>query len=311
MLRLTRYRFTLRMEDPVRLPAYAGSAWRGVFGHGLKQSVCVTRLRDCTNCTLRSQCIYSYLFETPLYVGKGSNAPQPLVPDLHGLGSRYAPGESFSFEVTMIGDAARHLPSVIQAWRHSGRQGLGPHRAKFSLSRVELLDLQAEGWQQLIPRAISNASYEPWREPIALDKTALRQVRIDLTTPYRSKRDGHLVTPERFSAQGFAVALVNRVASLRKFHDPEAEAFDSGPLMHAAASLTIHEPRLRWREWQRHSSRQRTHMQMGGVTGSFTLAGEGLTGLWPVLQLGQWVHAGKGTLFGLGRYRMRPSEEHT
>jgi hypothetical protein len=311
MLRLTRYRFTLCMEDPVRLPSYAGSALRGVFGHGLRQSVCVTRLRDCNKCALCAQCVYSYLFETPLYAGKGSNAPQPLVPDLHGLGSRYAPGECFSFEITVIGEAVRHLSYVIQAWRRAGKQGLGPNRAKFSLSRVEILDLQAQGWRQLIPEAGSDAVCEPWQDPLSANKTVPRQLRIDLTTPYRGKRDGHLVTPEQFSAQGFAVALVNRVASLQQFHDRGGQPFDSLALIHAAANLTLSQARLRWREWQRHSSRQRTHMQMGGVTGSFTLGGEGLADLWPILQLGQWVHAGKSTLFGLGRYRIHPAEERT
>ena len=34
------------------------------------------------------------------------------------------------------------------------------------------------------------------------------------------------------------------------------------------------------------------------------LAGPGLGLLWPLLWQGQWVHAGKGTTFGLGAYRL-------
>jgi CRISPR/Cas system endoribonuclease Cas6 (RAMP superfamily) len=45
-------------------------------------------------------------------------------------------------------------------------------------------------------------------------------------------------------------------------------------------------------------------MKMGGVTGSFALSGDGLENLYPLLALGQWLHAGKNTSFGLGQYRM-------
>ena len=45
---------------------------------------------------------------------------------------------------------------------------------------------------------------------------------------------------------------------------------------------------------------------MGGVVGSFDLAGAALGPFWPVLWLGQWTHAGKGCSMGLGRYVLEP-----
>ena len=47
VLPLARYRLTFQVETPVHLPAYAGSAWRGVFGRALKRLVCVTREPAC------------------------------------------------------------------------------------------------------------------------------------------------------------------------------------------------------------------------------------------------------------------------
>ncbi len=61
---------------------------------------------------------------------------------------------------------------------------------------------------------------------------------------------------------------------------------------------------LRWHEWTRYSSRQHTLMELGGLLGTFELSGPDLAPLWPLLWLGQWVHAGKGTTFGLGAYRL-------
>lgn len=64
-LPLARYRFKFRAIDTVRLPDYAGSAWRGVFGRSLKKIVCVTREPRCEPCLLYRNCIYPYIFETP------------------------------------------------------------------------------------------------------------------------------------------------------------------------------------------------------------------------------------------------------
>jgi len=42
-LRLERLRFGCEALDPLRLPTYSGSAWRGLLGRSLRNSVCVTR----------------------------------------------------------------------------------------------------------------------------------------------------------------------------------------------------------------------------------------------------------------------------
>jgi hypothetical protein len=60
-LPVARYRLTFRAVDDLRLPAYAGSAWRGAFGHALKRLVCVTREPACPPCLLYRSCAYPYV----------------------------------------------------------------------------------------------------------------------------------------------------------------------------------------------------------------------------------------------------------
>jgi len=64
---------------------------------------------------------------------------------------------------------------------------------------------------------------------------------------------------------------------------------------------------VRWRDWSRYSSRQATTMKLGGLVGTCTLPQEAISAMWPLLWLGQWVHVGKATTFGLGAYRLRPA----
>jgi len=61
--------------------------------------------------------------------------------------------------------------------------------------------------------------------------------------------------------------------------------------------------RLRWTEWTRWSNRQKQEMQLSGLTGRVLLSNVSDT-LWPYIYLGQWLHAGKNSMFGLGQYHI-------
>ena len=83
-LSVGRYRLRYARRAESRFPAFAGSAWRGAFGHALKRTVCVTRLRQCPDCLLYRSCVYPYIFETPppLHAAKMRRytaAPHPFV----------------------------------------------------------------------------------------------------------------------------------------------------------------------------------------------------------------------------------------
>jgi hypothetical protein len=62
---IARYRLDLAALDELRLPAYAGSAWHGVLGYGLKRAVCMTRQPRCEGCLLAGTCVYLAIFESP------------------------------------------------------------------------------------------------------------------------------------------------------------------------------------------------------------------------------------------------------
>ena len=47
-----RYRFDFEVTVPLRLPEYAGSMIRGVFGRALRRLACMTREKDCKACPL-------------------------------------------------------------------------------------------------------------------------------------------------------------------------------------------------------------------------------------------------------------------
>jgi hypothetical protein len=111
-LSLARVRFELTALDPIRLPPYSGSAWRGLLGRSLRQAVCVTRQPRCDGCLLRAQCAYCTIFESPAtspeISRRFSALPHPFVlePKL-GAPRAVEPGQSLGLGVTLIGTACQ------------------------------------------------------------------------------------------------------------------------------------------------------------------------------------------------------------
>jgi CRISPR/Cas system endoribonuclease Cas6 (RAMP superfamily) len=71
--------------------------------------------------------------------------------------------------------------------------------------------------------------------------------------------------------------------------------------MSSAEEVTIEHNNSRWYDWQRYSTRQDTDMKLGGIIGEVTYTGE-LEQFIPLLLLGEYIHVGKNTSFGLGKY---------
>jgi hypothetical protein len=324
-LRLERLCFQVQAVDPIRLPNYSGSAWRGLLGHSLRRSVCVTRAPSCDGCLLRSHCVYSTFFETPPASAETakrySALPHPFVLEPPPAGQReHAPGETLQLGLTLIGPAGDLLPYLIHALQRAGEFGLGREGGRFRLRQVvQETGLGSDHWQPVFDA--NSGTLQPLRTaPQVLDPCPETLV-LDLLTPLRIKQDGHYVRAAQVSARGLLGTLAARVSLLTELYAPEPAAstpagshpeprtLDRSAVHAAIDQVEIEATALRWVEWTRYSSRQRTHMQLGGLLGQLRLSGPGVAPLWPLIALGQWLHLGKNTSFGLGRYRLLPAGE--
>jgi hypothetical protein len=304
--KIARFRFIFCALDPIRLPPYSGSAWRGLLGRGLRRSVCVTRQARCDGCLLIDSCLYSSFFESPGRRSgvpeRGDSVPHPFVLSIAPDAPReYAPGETLMLGINLIGDASRPLPYLVHALGQAGQRGIGQGEGRFELLRVEAEpDLGAGGWRSIHTLAQGRLDSPPevsrhWGVPPS-------SVGLRLTTPLRIKRHGRLVGPREFTADHLLRQLSRRFELLTRLY---ADPGQPVPLpVPAVSPLQLAQTRLRWRDWTRYSSRQRELMNMGGLIGELVLDGPELPALWPWLWLGQWLHLGKATSMGLGRYRL-------
>ncbi|MDI6783582.1 MAG: CRISPR system precrRNA processing endoribonuclease RAMP protein Cas6 [bacterium] len=130
-----------------------------------------------------------------------------------------------------------------------------------------------------------------------------KQVTIYFLTPTRLKYETQLATDLEFHI--FFRNLLRRISSLLYFHCETdlGKELDFKQLIEQAKQIQTIQKDLRWYDWERYSARQETKMNFGGLIGQATFTGN-LAPFLPYLKLGEYIHVGKGTSFGLGKYRM-------
>lgn len=299
-LPLSVFRFHFSVEQPVKLPPYAGSAWRGAFGAALKKTVCIVRNTPCADCLLKQSCAYPYLFETPppgdaLKMRKYTAAPHPFVLQLP---QEARDDLTYSLQTVIFGQGQRFFPYIVHALKTAGEQGLGAKRQPFLLGHIEQVNT-------VEPPAIiyQHGKLESLTAPALPGiPTMPPRIRLSIHTPMRIKQDSKNLNGVHFSFAAFFGNLLRRISMLTYFHTDTPLETDFAALMRQAKRIEFAGKNLNWYDWTRYSSRQQTEMQLGGVVGILELDLEGLEAFWPYLWLGQWTHAGKATSMGMGRY---------
>lgn len=301
---LHRYQFNCRTLAPLKFNLYAGSMLRGAFGRALRKAVCVTRGDDCKSCLLYRQCSYPKIFETPApnpsQFQNFSQIPNAFIIEPPPLGKRWLqPGDVFSFNMLLIGKAVVDLPIVIHAWQKALKAGLGAEHATVELENVIFEPGQAA--EQLIYPIGPDQKLAPspnFQLPTLADTHSLT---LELITPLRIQQQGRVLSQD-LTAKDFLNALVRRYYLLAEFHSDHYQPPDFRQLSEQAAAIRI-DHQINWCEWERYSHRQQQAMTFGGVIGTLRLEGE-LAPFLSLLQIGQWLHVGNKTTFGMGRYQL-------
>jgi hypothetical protein len=310
MLPLARYRFHLCATTPLNLPEWPGSVLRGAFGHTLRKLACMTRQKECQGCPLYGTCPYPAIFAPPPVAHRlqhFSQPPAPYVIEPAGWGARHlAAGESHHFDMVLVGRALRELPLIALAWRHALQGGIGPGDGRAELTAIGQIALDGGEHTVYTPES---GNFREHQTPAPQPPVATDSIALDLLSPLRLQENGRALPPNRLTAEVLLMASVRRASLMAEFHGACAPGWNFSALKIAAAAVDS-EKQLKWREWTRRSSRQQKLMQLGGVVGRWTLRGN-LAPFLPALHLGQWLHIGKETVFGLGRYALIHNPAHS
>ena len=310
----SRFIFTIKGETALFLPVYKGSTLRGGFGHAFRRVVCVFKGKECMDCLLKQQCVYSWVFETPIPNGaemmkKYTAAPHPFViePSVEEQ-EIYQAREEMSFGLVLIGRAVDYLPYFIYAFEELGHIGIGKGKGKYQLVEVaeeSPLVKVKDARRKVIYRGHDKmlaASITPVQWPDIIDSPppAGSKIRLTFFTPTRLKYENSLTKDLEFHV--FFRNLLRRISLLSYFHcGQKLDDSRFKDLIEQATKVKTINRTLYWDDWERYSNRQETRMNMGGFIGEAVYEGD-FEPFWPYIRLGEYVHVGKGSGFGLGRY---------
>jgi len=255
----------------------------------------------------------------------------------------YRQNDTLSFELTLVGKSIDFLPYFIYTFDELGRMGIGKGKGKYHLENVgqrtkvkgkgpkdeetiliysgddktlrnnfkvlNVGDLSPSTFDLPPSSNLSPSTLDPLSSPSSalppssnLSPFALNLIFI---TPTRLKFDGRLSSSLEFHI--LFRNLLRRISLLSYFHCGEELGLDFKGLIEKSKEITVQKGNLTWFDWERYSNRQETKMKMGGFIGSITFEGD-LEKFMPFLLLGEYIHVGKGTSFGLGKYEILRAE---
>ncbi|MYK19557.1 CRISPR system precrRNA processing endoribonuclease RAMP protein Cas6 [Candidatus Poribacteria bacterium] len=310
--RFARYRLTYTVQEPLRMPYYKGNVFRSRFGYLLRDITCIGGAAQCkTQCQFPDRCVYSKCFETPVPDDSPMLRGQPFAPHpfiLEPPRTRkldYAPGDTFTCNITLIGDAINLLPWVVFTFREIGKRSLGIRgkRGQCHLNTIEALPAQGS---QDIP-TIYTAETELLTDDgliLGLDNVLkgvpqiANAIELEFLTPTSIKIDGKWTS--RLTFEHLTRNLLRRIRFLSYFHCGEDLDVDAQAVIDAAKAVK-HVSDLRWIRTDRYSYRAEKSVPMGGFIGKVRFTGT-LEPFLPFIYLGEYLHIGHHTAFGFGQY---------
>jgi CRISPR/Cas system endoribonuclease Cas6 (RAMP superfamily) len=301
-----RLTFEIQITDSRHLPPFLGSALRGSLGISLKKLFHADTFSTRLNA-------YTYLFETPSPPSpkafySAPYAPHPFVLDLPlSYRNTSSPQGTITFSILLLGEGLRYKEEVIQAVEQISSLGLGSQKSPFQIKTVTDSFFGNESSPPKAAPHLLKAKEVNALELIECSAPPRRYAHLRFETPLRLVEKKKVLQKPCF--RSFLRSLLARLSALFYFHCGVEVDLQFKEILQKAEKLqTTYES---WRVYnlQRWSNRQKCQIPLDGVLGEVSWEGDLVEELWSWFLLGQWVHVGKSTSMGLGRYRLLEIEK--
>lgn len=262
--------------------------FRSVIGLALRRITCALKLQEsCTDCMLRGSCVYSVFFETnvskeTVTLPGRNKAVHPFVLDIESLSERDA-----VMKITFIGRAVNFIPYVNLALDKAGEYGIGRNRVKFNIVSVMThVGVFSPNIRDVERQCLNWPSDKP--APKALT----------MVTPCRIKEKGRYLSS--LTLNSLLVNMQRRISVLQDLFGDGSEGQEESKLIDISSVPVDQE----WNEKTYYSSRQKTRMQFGGVTGKILIDGDVPERERNLIESMEIFHVGKNISFGLGKIKV-------
>lgn len=283
--RYCRLTVTLQLQASGKLPAYKGSMLHGWFGQALRRY---------------DEEAYKILFG--IY---HNQQPKPYVvvtpPDYR---TQYAASEIFNFSFVVLGQACKLLPRIVAALEQGSNLGFGPNRIT---AKVLSVSSELPGGSVLGISEATLSDYVGQRLASVAQATLNvdeQQLAIQLITPMRIKHKNQQLNDSLRSVGFIGIQVARRLTQLARFW-----VNDNEELLTAIMANQPYYKELEFIEhlyvekWDRFSLKQQQAIPFSGLKGQVSAFGN-LTALLPLLYVGECIHVGGKTTFGMGEIKI-------
>lgn len=272
-------KFTLVSMERARLPAFLGSALRGIIGKALMQN------HD----------LYDYFYYNRNTTGNRKDLVHPYIISLPLTNKTlYEKGEALTFTIILLGDAIQYANSFIHAVIKMDIYGIGVLRYPFHLVKLTHCVDQRIIWKDGILSEIALRSV-----PLSYHTIPdVRQVQIHIQTPLRIRRNSELLDDI-----DFGVIIRNITYRMEMFACRFKGFVDKEEIEHLhSLVLSVHasKKQLVFENMERYSNRTHEKMDFRGLVGDVWFEGD-ITPFVPWLYAAQILHLGGNTTFGMGQ----------
>jgi hypothetical protein len=211
------------------------------------------------------------------------------------------------FELRLFGEAIASAEHFLRTFQLFTQHGLADHAVR--LESVHTLDWFGNSHGGLVENGHITAAkplaidFEPFADVGVSPSTAT----IEFTTPTWLRDRGHDLRVPTF--EGLVKRVRDRLSMLCRIYEKQEWQADFRAIGHAASKATSLGWDGAWVQPGRTSTRTGQSMPLGGFQGSITCEGIDAE-LWPLLRIGQEIHAGGHAVWGHGCYRTQQAVKH-
>ena len=197
--------------------------------------------------------------------------------------------------MVLFGDVLARLALVIYAMQMAFARDVGHGTARLNGVWLQEKDSETEVYSEDSESIVKHV--QSFVLPAIQEQ---RNIHLYFDTPLRLQQNKKILGPEEISASTLLMALVRRISLMTELHARIKLEINFQQLWEKSQTARF-VPNMRWLGVKRYSSRQNQMMNFSGLVGDCILENIDPVFL-PYIQVGTWVHLGKGATFGMGKY---------
>lgn len=296
----------LRPKGILRIPVEErGNLLRGAFGELFRRLVCLPACESYERCPRAGVCPHQLLFAPRWEAGAQFGVETPprafLFRSMLDPEPEFSPDRPLRFELRLFGNAIEAAHLFLRAFALWADHGDRKRRVR--LASAFALDRDGRTSSQLIDDGrLTGATAIRFNFDHCFAGPAGRTTTIEYLTPMWLKESGQDVRVPTIAA--LVQRIRDRLSLLCRFHEGmewEAPFAEIGERAEQARNLKCEGE---WLHRTRFSSRTDKAMPMCGFVGKVT-CGDIDPALWPLLRIGEEIHAGRFAVWGQGWYSIK------